>query len=140
MISSQGFCAQAVEVERLADEARQLRWQHTRLVVGSNVRRLRLSRGLTQEALALVSGLSLNQLIEAEHGRRGLMFERLVDLADVLEAGSMSSSGRPVAGEASGVRTGRVDARVAPALVFRICGSDLWWLLTADAPRPVRWP
>ncbi|WP_370562914.1 helix-turn-helix domain-containing protein [Dermacoccus sp. PAMC28757] len=82
----------------LADEARQLRWQHTRLVVGSNIRRLRLSRGLTQEALALESGLSRNQLIEVEHGRRGLMFERLVDLADVLEAG-VDEFFRPTSGE-----------------------------------------
>lgn len=49
--------------------------------MGGNVRRLRLEAGLTQEALALESGLSRNQLIELEHGRRGVLFERLDDLA-----------------------------------------------------------
>lgn len=53
--------------------------------MGSNVRRLRLERSLTQEALALESGLSRNQLIELEHGRRGVLFERLDDLARVLQ-------------------------------------------------------
>lgn len=42
---------------------------------------MRLEAGLTQEALALESGLSRNQLIELEHGRRGVLFERLEDIA-----------------------------------------------------------
>lgn len=56
----------------------------TRARVGSNVRRLRLEADLTQEALALESGLSRNHLIELEHGRRGVLFERLEDLAVAL--------------------------------------------------------
>lgn len=52
--------------------------------MGANVRRIRLDAGLTQEALALESGLSRNQLIELEHGRRGVLFERLDDLARAL--------------------------------------------------------
>ena len=52
--------------------------------MGGNVRRLRLEADLTQEALALESGLSRNQLVELEHGRRGVLFERLDDLADAL--------------------------------------------------------
>ena len=48
------------------------------------MRRLRLEADLTQEALALESGLSRNHLIELEHGRRGVLFERLEDLAVVL--------------------------------------------------------
>ena len=43
-----------------------------------------LEAGLTQEALALESGLSRNQLVELEHGRRRGLFERLDDLADAL--------------------------------------------------------
>lgn len=66
------------------DPEQQERWASSRLRVGANVRRLRLERGLTQEALALESGLSRNQLIELEHGRRGVLFERLDDLARVL--------------------------------------------------------
>ncbi|MGE9784384.1 MULTISPECIES: helix-turn-helix domain-containing protein [Janibacter] len=56
-----------------------------RLRVGGNVRRLRVESGLTQEALALESGLSRNHLIELEHGRRGVLFERLDDLALALD-------------------------------------------------------
>ncbi|SMC94649.1 helix-turn-helix domain-containing protein [Janibacter indicus] len=67
-----------------ADTQRQERWAATRARVGSNVRRLRLEADLTQEALALESGLSRNHLIELEHGRRGVLFERLEDLAVVL--------------------------------------------------------
>ncbi|TQL50574.1 helix-turn-helix protein [Ornithinicoccus hortensis] len=61
------------------------RWAEVRAQVGSRVRTLRTAAGLTQEALALESGLSRNQLIELEHGRRGLLFERLPDLAAVLD-------------------------------------------------------
>ncbi|NHN56821.1 helix-turn-helix transcriptional regulator [Calidifontibacter sp. DB0510] len=67
------------------DPDQQKRWAESRRRVGANVRRLRLERGLTQEALALESGLSRNQLIELEHGRRGVLFERLEDLAVVLQ-------------------------------------------------------
>lgn len=76
------------------DPERQERWAESRRRVGANVRRLRLERGLTQEALALESGLSRNQLIELEHGRRGVLFERLDDLAVVLQvdAGTLLKS------------------------------------------------
>lgn len=39
---------------------------------------------MTQEQLALSSGVTRNVLIDVEHGRRGLLYERLVDLADAL--------------------------------------------------------
>lgn len=39
---------------------------------------------MTQEALALDSGVTRNVLIDVEHGRRGLLYERLVDIADAL--------------------------------------------------------
>lgn len=66
------------------DPEQQERWAESRRRVGANARRLRLERGLTQEALALESGLSRNQLIELEHGRRGVLFERLDDLSAAL--------------------------------------------------------
>jgi transcriptional regulator with XRE-family HTH domain len=50
------------------------------------VRELRLQAGLTQEALALESGLSRNQIIEVEWGRSTVTVERLFDLAAALEA------------------------------------------------------
>ena len=39
-------------------------------MVGANIVALRTQRGLTQEALALRSGISRNVLIDVEHGRR----------------------------------------------------------------------
>jgi transcriptional regulator with XRE-family HTH domain len=40
---------------------------------------------MTQEALALQSGVTRNVLIDVEHGRRGLLYERLFDIAEALE-------------------------------------------------------
>jgi len=54
-------------------------------MVGANIVSLRTERGLTQEALALRSGISRNVLIDVEHGRRGLLYERLFDLAEALD-------------------------------------------------------
>lgn len=39
---------------------------------------------MTQTGLAQRAGLSRNQLIDLEQGRRGLLFERLEDLAAAL--------------------------------------------------------
>lgn len=67
----------------MPEETRE-RWLYARVQVGHRVRIVRGRRGLTQEALALASGLSRNQLIEIEHGRSGLLVERLLDLASAL--------------------------------------------------------
>jgi len=40
---------------------------------------------MTQEALALRSGVTRNVLIDVELGRRGLLYERLFDIADALD-------------------------------------------------------
>ncbi|EUA47994.1 hypothetical protein E3G44_000380 [Mycobacteroides abscessus] len=60
-------------------------WSRTRQVVGGRIRAIRIEREMTQEALALSSGVTRNVLIDVEHGRRGLLFERLVDIADALD-------------------------------------------------------
>ncbi|AWG50367.1 XRE family transcriptional regulator [Mycobacteroides abscessus subsp. abscessus] len=52
--------------------------------MGARVRAERLRNGLTQEQLALPSGVTRNVLIDVEHGKRGLLYERLVDIADAL--------------------------------------------------------
>ena len=65
--------------------ARVAAWARARRRVGSNLGALRTERGLTQEARALRSGISRNVLIDVEHGRRGLLYERLFDLAEALE-------------------------------------------------------
>lgn len=62
----------------------QQKWSKRRQSVGRRIRYLRIDQGLSQEALALESGLSRNMIIGVEFGRRGMSFERLWDIADVL--------------------------------------------------------
>jgi transcriptional regulator with XRE-family HTH domain len=45
---------------------------------------LRIERGITQEELALSADIDRSLLIDVEKGRRGLLFERLYDLAQAL--------------------------------------------------------
>lgn len=45
---------------------------------------MRIDRGLTQEQLAQMSGVSRNVLMDVEHGRRGILHERLFDIAKAL--------------------------------------------------------
>jgi len=61
-----------------------LRWAARREQVGSRIRELRLAQDLSQEALALESGLSRNMIIGIEWGRKSVAYERLWDIADVL--------------------------------------------------------
>jgi len=70
-------------------------WEQRRRAVGQRIRALRIDRGLTQEALALQSGVTRNVLIDVEHGRRGLLYERLFDIAAVLgvRAGDLLDAG-----------------------------------------------
>lgn len=60
-------------------------WRRARTLVGAAVREHRTRAGLTQEALALESGVTRNMLIHIEHGSRGVSFERLYDLARALD-------------------------------------------------------
>ena len=76
-------------------------WEDRRRQVGQRIRTLRIQRGLTQEQLALKSGVTRNVLIDVEHGRRGLLYERLFDIADVLQisaADLLRSPGDPLSG------------------------------------------
>lgn len=66
------------------DPVRAAIWAQHRTAVGARIRRLRIEKGLTQEALALESGVTRNVLIHVEHGRRGILYERLFDIAEVL--------------------------------------------------------
>ncbi|MFZ2240801.1 MAG: helix-turn-helix domain-containing protein [Gordonia amarae] len=66
------------------DPSRLEAWARHRKDVGQRIRELRIEQGLTQEALALESGVTRNVLIQVEHGRRGLLYERLFDIAEVL--------------------------------------------------------
>ena len=66
------------------DPDRVAAWEFRRREVGERIRALRIQRGLTQEALALQSGVSRNVLIDVELGKRGLLYERLFDIAEAL--------------------------------------------------------
>jgi transcriptional regulator with XRE-family HTH domain len=48
-------------------------------------RELRVQQGMTQQALALTSGVTRNVLIAVEQGKRGLLYERLFDIAEALQ-------------------------------------------------------
>jgi transcriptional regulator with XRE-family HTH domain len=49
------------------------------------IRSPRTARSLTQEALALRSGVTRNVLIDVELSRRGLLYERLFDIVEALQ-------------------------------------------------------
>ncbi len=59
-------------------------WERRRRALGARVVQLRTERGLTQVELSAKSGISRNVLIDVEQGRRGLLYERLGDLAKAL--------------------------------------------------------
>lgn len=58
-------------------------WQH---LVGHNVRRLRLEKGLTQEQLAHDAGIDLTYLGGIERGRRNPSLMVMVGIATALQA------------------------------------------------------
>ena len=68
-----------------SSEEQTLRWAERRAKVGARIRELRLEQALSQEALALESGLSRNMIIGIEWGRKSVAYERLWDIADVLD-------------------------------------------------------
>jgi transcriptional regulator with XRE-family HTH domain len=67
-----------------SDPERVAEWDRTRRLVGQRIRAVRVQNGLTQESLALSSGLSRNLLVDVELGKSGLLYERLFDLAHTL--------------------------------------------------------
>jgi transcriptional regulator with XRE-family HTH domain len=70
------------------DPKRVAAWERRRRQVGTRIQRLRMDRGLTLEQLALTSGVSRNVLMDVEHGKRGLLYERLFDIAMALGVGA----------------------------------------------------
>lgn len=60
-------------------------WQLSRNAVGRNIRALRLHLGMTQEQLAIESGVTRNVLVDVESGKRGLLYERIIDIAAALD-------------------------------------------------------
>ena len=70
-------------------------WERWRAVVGANIRTIRTANEMTQEALAVSSGVTRNILSDVEHGRRGLLYERLFDIADALDVDVEELQKRP---------------------------------------------
>lgn len=66
------------------DPKRVSAWERRRRQVGLKIHKLRLDRGFTLEQLAVLSGVSRNVLMDLEHGRRGILHERLFDIAKAL--------------------------------------------------------
>ncbi|MUL78970.1 helix-turn-helix domain-containing protein [Mycolicibacterium sp. CBMA 226] len=66
------------------DPKRVAAWDRRRNRVGLRIQRARHERGLTQEQLALLSGVSRNVLMDVEHGRRGILLDRIFDIAKAL--------------------------------------------------------
>lgn len=66
------------------DPKRVAAWVRRRHLVGIRIQRARIERGLTQEQLALLSGVSRIVLIAIEHGRRGILLDRIFDIAKAL--------------------------------------------------------
>lgn len=66
------------------DPKRVAAWERRRKTVGSRVRQLREDRGLTLDELAMTSGVSRNVIWDVELGNRGLLYERLFDIAMAL--------------------------------------------------------
>jgi transcriptional regulator with XRE-family HTH domain len=60
--------------------------QDWRIIVGKNVRRLRLARGLTQEKLAFEAELDLTYIGRIERGRRNPSLLVMARIADALSA------------------------------------------------------
>ncbi|CAM5707994.1 hypothetical protein MAUB1S_05188 [Mycolicibacterium aubagnense] len=67
-----------------SEPERVVEWERLRRLVGGRIRKIRKGQGLTQEALALQSGMSRNLLVDVELGKSGLLYERLFDLATAL--------------------------------------------------------
>lgn len=57
-----------------------------RVIVGGNVRKLRLAKGMTQERLAFASELDLTYIGGIERGRRNPSLLVMVRIAEALDA------------------------------------------------------
>jgi len=57
-----------------------------RVIVGTNVRRLRLAKGITQERLAFAADLDLTYIGGIERGRRNPSLLVMARIADALDA------------------------------------------------------
>lgn len=93
-----------------------------RLTIGTRIRRLRKSAGLTQRALALAGGVGRVTLVRIENGVQSPRYETLGSLADAL--------GRPIAellavGETVFTTPGEMSMDKAGFKPIQIVGEDL---------------
>lgn len=57
-------------------------------ILGENVRRIRLQKGLTQLALEVATGIDRGDISRIENGQLDLQFSRIIKLAEGLEVGT----------------------------------------------------
>jgi transcriptional regulator with XRE-family HTH domain len=62
--------------------------------MGGRLQRLRLARGLSQSQLARKAGVPAGTLKNWEHGRRTMLFDAAVKLADALDVSLDELAGR----------------------------------------------
>lgn len=67
------------------DPKRVAAWETRRRKIGVRINRLRVENDFTFEELAERSGVSRNVLMDVVHGRRGILHERLFDIAEALD-------------------------------------------------------
>lgn len=60
-------------------------WERRRRAVGERVWQFRKENAMTLTELSIRSGVSRNVLADVEEGRRGLLYERLGDIAKALD-------------------------------------------------------
>lgn len=66
------------------DDSRDAITQQARIALGSRLREIRESRGMTQTAVARQAGLSRSYYAQVEHARQAISVDRAFALANVL--------------------------------------------------------
>lgn len=67
------------------DPKRVKAWEKRRRAVGQRIWQFRQENAMTRTELSIRSGVSRNILLDVEAGRRGLLYERLGDIAKALD-------------------------------------------------------
>jgi transcriptional regulator with XRE-family HTH domain len=71
-------------VQNVNDDSRDAITRQARIALGSRLREIRASRGMTQTAVASQAGLSRSYYAQIEHARQAISVDRAFALANVL--------------------------------------------------------
>lgn len=61
------------------------RYHSKRGALGNNIARLRLTRGITQKRLALMTGMNKGYLCDVENGKANISINKLLRIAEALD-------------------------------------------------------